>query len=463
MLRGGVLDAAATARALEVIESNAKAQAQLVEDLLDMSRIVTGRLRLEVEPVALAPVVAAALESMRPAADAKGVEVATVIPADTGAVSGDPGRLQQVVWNLLSNAVKFTPRGGRVELSVQSTESEVELVVRDTGKGIDPEFLPFVFDRFRQADGAPTRLHGGFGLGLAIVRHLVELHGGSVHAESAGTDRGATMTVRLPRRAPEAGSTAELTPPGGGAAARGRLHGRRLLVVDDDVDTCQALGAVLRRAGAEVRLGDSAAAAMAMLSEWRPDVLISDVGLPDEDGYALVQKIRALPPAAGGDVPAIALTGYSRAEDRMRGLVAGFQRHLVKPVEPDELVDVVASVAAERASTPVGADASARLGGGASAGVDADASARVESARPLDPARRPPLDRVAINDAVAFVSHELRQPLAAIRIWLNLLEADLGDALNDESRAHLAQIRASVTWMGELIAGRLAEPPDPSA
>ncbi len=446
MLQGNMLDEAARMRAIEVIESNARAQAQLVEDLLDVSRIVTGKLRLEVAPVALARVIEEALESTRPASEARGVEVVLALDPDVGMVHGDAGRLQQVVWNLLSNAVKFTPRGGRVDVRLAADGDELELTVRDTGSGISQAFLPHVFERFRQADGQPTRAHGGLGLGLAIVRHLVEAHGGRVRAESAGDGQGATFVVCLPRYGVAA--SADDT----GAAARSlpreRLRGRRVLMVDDDADTRSALGAILTNAGAELRDAESAAAAMEVLRAWRPDLLVSDLGLPDEDGYTLMRRIRALAPSAGGNVPAVALTGYARAADRARCIEAGFQRHVVKPVDPVELIDVVATVLAEGAQPRVvtNAETAAPPSAATRPATEQPAAAGGKLMTP---------DADAVRDALAFVSHELRQPLAALRIWLNLLEAEIGESLTAAGQDHLAQIHTSVAWMAELIAGRL--------
>ncbi len=466
MLQARSLDETTTTRALRAIETNAHAQAQLVEDLLDVSRIVTGKLRLDVDAVVLSEVVERALESVRPAADAKGVALAVVLDGAPAVVGGDPGRLQQVVWNLLSNAVKFTARGGHVEVRLAARERDVELTVRDDGTGISPEFLPRVFERFRQADGGSTRAQGGLGLGLAIVKYLVELHGGQVSAESGGENRGATFTVRLPRRPVASAPRGTASGADAPVLARERLRDRRVLVVDDDEDTRHALRAVLARAGAEVRLADSAAAAMDALHGWRPDALVSDLGLPGEDGFALLRRIRALPAADGGEVPAVALTGYARAEDRIRGIEAGFQRHVVKPVDPVELVDVVATLAA--GATPV----AAACGEGAPATPAAKSAptepacdetppaavaARGEtSSAGAAPAESGLLANVAATDVLAFVSHELRQPLAAMRIWLNLLEDEMGESLSAEARDHVEQIRASVNWMAELISGRLA-------
>jgi len=330
---------------LTVIERNARLQAQLIEDLLDMSRIIAGKLRLDVQPVDVPAVVLAALEAVRPAADAKGVRIQEKIDPHGGTVSGDPNRLQQVVWNLLSNAVKFTPRGGRVAVSVEPTESHVRITVSDTGEGIDPAFLPLVFDRFRQADASTTRQHGGLGLGLAIVRHLVELHGGTVEAVSEGKGRGAVFAVNLPLRATTGGRALQSGPAEGtGGPARVSLAGLTVMVVDDEADSCELLRRVLAEAGASVCVAGSVSDAVAAFDGCRPDVIVSDIGMPGEDGYALLRKIRARSSAAGGRTPAIALTAFARPEDRRQALLTGFQMHVSKPVEPAELIAAIASV-----------------------------------------------------------------------------------------------------------------------
>ncbi|MDC0716454.1 PAS domain-containing hybrid sensor histidine kinase/response regulator [Nannocystis bainbridge] len=336
--------------AIDTIERNARAQAQLIEDLLDVSSILAGKLRLEVQTVNIREIVEAALETVRPAAEARGVRLQATL-ASGATVMGDPQRLQQVVWNLLSNAVKFTPRGGRVGVLVERRDSSVEIVVADTGKGIAPEFQPHVFERFRQADGATTRRHGGLGLGLSIVRQLVEMHGGTVSVFSEGEDRGASFTVRVPlavtlRREIEA---PEVAPPDRPATKElncpPELAGLRVLVVDDERDTREMLGMLLKRCGVDVLLAGSAAEALRQIASERPDVLISDIGMPGEDGYMLLEKLRKLPREAGGALPAVALTAYARSEDRTRALLAGFNNHVAKPVEPLELLAVVASLA----------------------------------------------------------------------------------------------------------------------
>jgi PAS domain S-box-containing protein len=346
LLKGHEPDPEAIAHGLEVIERNARLQAQLIEDLLDMSRIVSGKLRLSVQQVELPSVIHSALESVRPASEAKGVRLQHVMDARAGSVSGDPARLQQVVWNLLSNAVKFTPRGGRVQVVLQRVNSHVELSVSDTGEGIAPEFLPLVFERFRQADASTTRQHGGLGLGLAIVKHLVELHGGTVAARSPGPGQGATFTVMLPIRAmhaeePAQGAPVESAP---ASVADISLEGLRIVVVDDEPDARDLVRRVLEDAGAEVRTASGAAAGFELIRECPPDVLISDIGMPGEDGYSLLRRVRGLPPEGGGAVPAVALTAFARADDRRRALLSGFQMHVPKPVEAPELLAVVASV-----------------------------------------------------------------------------------------------------------------------
>jgi len=348
MLRAGSLDPAATARALDAIDRNAHSQARLVDDLLDVSRIITGKVRLDVQQVELRSLVEAAVESARPAAEAKGIRIQLVIDPGAIVVSGDPQRLQQVFWNLLSNAVKFTPRGGRVQLCLQRVNSHVEVAVSDTGQGIKRAFLPHVFDRFRQAESATTRAHGGLGLGLAIVRHIVELHGGIVRVDSDGEGRGATFTVELPTAAVRSAPREDRTHPTADAAVplapSTALSGVRVLVVDDDRDTLDTIWMVLQQCGAEVRTADGAAAALEVLGDWRPDALVSDIGMPGEDGYALIAKVRALSRDQGGHTPALALTAYARTEDRVRALSAGFQMHMAKPVEPAELVAVVSTL-----------------------------------------------------------------------------------------------------------------------
>ena len=350
MLRLGQLSPENSAKALDTIERNARAQAQLVDDLLDVSRIITGKLRMDVRPSDPNSFIDAAVEAVRPAAEAKGVRVQKVV--DTGPISipGDPVRLQQVVWNLLSNAIKFTPRGGRVQIRSERVNSHLEIVVSDTGQGISSDFLPHVFDRFRQADQKTSRQHGGMGLGLAIVRHLVELHGGTVNANSEGEGKGATFTVVLPvapvyQVDPSAGrvhpGARDLLPPND---ITDRLDGLRILVVDDEADTRELLRQGLEYCGATVSLAGSAVEAIEAVTTKTPDILISDIGMPGVDGYDLIRRIRGLPAASGGKVPAIALTAYTRTEDRLQALRAGYDMHVPKPVELAELVAVAATV-----------------------------------------------------------------------------------------------------------------------
>jgi len=345
MLRTGGLDPATTARAIETIDRNARVQTQLISDILDVSRIVSGKLHLDVRPLELASTIAAALDTVRPSADAKGVTLESSLETTALPVSADPDRLQQVIWNLLANAIKFTPRGGRVELRLRRADTHAEIVVQDTGPGIPRAFLPHVFERFRQADGSSTRAHGGLGLGLAIVRHLVEAHGGTVRADNAPEGTGSVFTVRLPVMGHEPQTLAA-----SGAApletlSRSRdLEGLRVLVVDDEPDTREMVSAILKSQGAQVEAAGSAAEALAAIPRSRPHILVSDVEMPGQDGYELIRKVRGLPAEEGGRIPAAALTAYARPEDRMRALMAGYQIHVPKPVQPAELVAVVASL-----------------------------------------------------------------------------------------------------------------------
>jgi PAS domain S-box-containing protein len=351
MMRLGNLTPANVERAIETIYRNAKSQAQLVADLLDVSRIISGKLRLDVRTVDLINIVNAAIDSIRPAADAKGIRLQMMLDPAAGPISGDADRLQQIVWNLLTNAVKFTPKGGRIQVKVQRVDSHVEIVVRDSGVGISKEFLPYVFDRFRQADASTTRIHGGLGLGLSIVHQLVDLHGGSVSVQSEGEGKGATFTITLPFvgviSSPAEAESDQVTPSDEVISFDGlpSLQGLKVLVVDDEADTRELIGEVLKECGSEVITSRSAAEALVALEQHQPDVLISDLGMPDEDGYSLISKIRALPSERGGQIPAAALTAYARVEDRLRVLRSGFQFHLPKPVDSAELVTVVASLA----------------------------------------------------------------------------------------------------------------------
>lgn len=340
LLRGGRLPPDKHGRALETIERNARAQAQLIEDLLDVSSIMAGKLRLEVTAVDLPAIIEAALETVRPAAEAKGLHLRASLTADCP-VMGDTQRLHQVVWNLLANAVKFTPQGGQVHVQLARHEASVEVTVTDTGVGIDPEFQPHAFRRFRQANGATTRAHGGLGLGLSIVRQLVELHGGTVRVFSEGVGRGASFTVRLPLTLlpQRAVSGPHLRVP-----AASELTDLHILVVDDEQDTREMLRALLEQHGARITLAASAAEALRHHRADPPDLLLSDIAMPDEDGYTLISRLRGLPPGAGGDLPAVALTAHARPEDRNRALRAGFDNHLCKPVDPQELIAVIAAL-----------------------------------------------------------------------------------------------------------------------
>ena len=356
VLRTRNCNEATTSRALETIERNAKLQAELIEDLLDVSRMIRGKLSLQVCQVNLIPIIHAAKETVHLAAEAKSIQLELVLDSSVGSISGDPNRLQQIFWNLFSNAIKFTPEGGRVEITLERNGSHALLAVSDTGKGISADFLPYVFERFRQADSTSTRSQGGLGLGLAIVRHLVELHGGSVGVDSAGEGQGATFTVKLPFFE-ESKQAAE---PGSGGAGESvepnspepdcptdvvPLDGLQVLVVDDDADSRYFVSIALEQYGAKVTAVASASAALEILERVLPDVLVSDIGMPGEDGYSLMRKIRALELERGGQIPAVALTAYASAEDCTRALAVGFQKHVAKPVEPAELAAAIASLA----------------------------------------------------------------------------------------------------------------------
>ncbi|MDB5353668.1 MAG: two-component hybrid sensor and regulator [Phycisphaerales bacterium] len=336
---------------LEIIERNARAQTKLIEDLLDVSRITSGKLRLDVKQVPLGKLIEAAAEAVRPLAHTKGVALEVTLAPTPDLVSGDADRLQQVIWNLLTNAVKFTDRGGHVEVTLRRSESGVRVAVSDTGRGIAPEFLPHVFDRFRQGDSSSTRAHGGLGIGLTIVRHLAELHGGAVRAESAGAGCGSTFTVDLPltEHALDAPATSASAPANGesrrGGSSEAGINGLRVLVVDDEPDACEVVAAIFRRAGAQTQTAGSTREALTSLSGSLPDVIVSDIAMPDEDGYDLIRAVRALSPEQGGKIPAIALTAYAREEDRLRALDAGFQAHLPKPIDPAALTAATARLA----------------------------------------------------------------------------------------------------------------------
>jgi signal transduction histidine kinase/CheY-like chemotaxis protein len=349
ILHSGPVDQDDLEEGLAAIERNSTAQAQIIEDLLDVSRIVSGNFKLEVQRVDIQEIVEAATASVLPAATAKGIRIHKVLDSLAGPVSGDPARLQQVVWNLLSNAVKFTPKGGQVQVLLERVNSHVEISVIDTGMGIRPEFLPQVFDRFRQADSTTTRRHGGLGLGLAIVKQLVELHGGTVRAKSPGEGQGSTFTVTLPitvihpdRPVPEKARPKQAEPPED-LCKDGTLAGVKVLVLDDEPDARQLIRRVLTECEAEVSLASSAAEALDLVERFRPDVIVSDVGMPEQDGYEFIRQVRAT--RSSRSLPAAALTAFARAEDRRQAMLAGFQTHVAKPVDPAELVAVVASLA----------------------------------------------------------------------------------------------------------------------
>jgi PAS domain S-box-containing protein len=353
MLASGKLDEENFVRGLETIERNAKLQAQLIDDLLDVSRIISGKLRLTVVPVDLHPVIENAVAAMQPAAAAKSLRLQVVLDSRVGLISGDPDRLQQVVWNLISNAVKFTPKGGRIQIRLQRINSHVEVTVSDTGQGISPEFLPYVFDRFRQADSAITRMHGGLGLGLAIVRHLIELHGGTVEASSPGVEQGSTFTVRLPimisHDSGRFAANSQERPVArdweqAGFDCPASLKGLRILVLDDEADARALLKVILEKCEVEVTTAASTAEAYETLEWLKPDAIISDIGMPFEDGYSFMRKVRAREAGTQSRVPAVALTAHARVEDRLRALSAGYQVHVAKPIEPVELVAVLASL-----------------------------------------------------------------------------------------------------------------------
>ena len=350
MLRTNTFDEAATARAIETIERNAKAQSQIIEDLLDVSRIITGKLSLDARSIELDSIIHSAIEALRPAAATKGIHIKSELDPGASTVWGDPARLQQIMWNLLSNAVKFTPKGGEVTATLRRVDSHVQISVSDNGQGISAEFLPFVFERFRQADGTTTRIHGGLGLGLAIVRHLVEMHGGTVRAESAGQGHGSTFTVDLPLMAvqgvdPHAPQFPQSVVGAMPLDCPPTLNAIRILIVDDEADTRVLLKTIVEQCGAQVLAVSSAADALEALASFKPHILVSDIGMPVEDGYTLIRRVRALSTEDGGKIPAVALTAYAREEDRMRALLAGFQVHVAKPVNPAELIAVVGGLA----------------------------------------------------------------------------------------------------------------------
>ena len=353
MLRQGTLDQDGRKRALESIERNARAQVQLLGDLLDISRAVTGKLKIDPHPVEITTSLEAAIQTIRPAADAKSITIDMHQGPSGSLVTGDADRLHQIFWNLLSNAIKFTPKHGHIEVKIERLNSHLEVSITDSGIGIEPGFLPYVFERFTQADTGSTRKHGGLGLGLAIVRHLVELHGGTIRADSAGEGQGATFTVALPVRAVrERAVDFDLAEPASmdALAEKFAFAGLRVMIVDDEVETRELLTAMLTGRGAEVKACASAAEALSVIDEWKPAILVSDIGMPEEDGYTFIKRVRMLS-TAQRTVPAIALTAYARTEDRMRALSAGFQMHVPKPVEAMELLMVIASLANRKVMT----------------------------------------------------------------------------------------------------------------
>jgi PAS domain S-box-containing protein len=357
MLTSGNLDEQESTRAVETILRNARAQKEIIDDLLDISRIITGKLRLDVRSVEMDRIIEAVVEGVRPAADARKIHLQTEIDPRIGPISGDPDRLQQIIWNLLSNAIKFTPQGGRVEVRLERSDSQVEITISDTGQGIDPELLRHVFDRFCQSDSSTTRRHGGLGLGLSIVRQLVELHGGMVTVESPGEGEGTTFKVMLPLTSlpPDIGDIEKTSHPiiegNSPTDSSPSLDGLRVLVVDDERDSRELVAAALMARGAEVVSFGSAIEALEEMERQPFDVLVSDIGMPEMDGYWLINKVRQLPAERGGRIPAAALTAYAGIEDRRRVLLAGYQMHIPKPVEPAELTSLVASLA-ERNAKP---------------------------------------------------------------------------------------------------------------
>ncbi len=354
LVRTGKLDEPQMTRALETIERNARSQSQLIDDLLDVSRIITGKLQIELRSVNLSSVIEAAIDAVRPAFAANDIHLEMVMESKTCLVTGDANRLQQIFWNLFSNAVKFTPQGGRVRVGLERSDSRARISVSDSGIGIKPDFLPYIFDRFRQADGSTTRVHGGLGLGLAIVKHLVELHQGTVEVESKGTDQGSTFTVSLPIAIAESMGVLDnvtvLEREGNGLPAgfSELLNGLRILVVDDELDSRELITAILTHCGSEVKCSESAAEAIEAFRNWKPDLLVSDIGMPTEDGYSLIQKLRKMRSKWAREMPAVALTAYATVEDRDRALDAGFQVHVAKPIEPEALVRSVAGVAGRK-------------------------------------------------------------------------------------------------------------------
>ncbi|HWN08434.1 MAG TPA: response regulator [Pyrinomonadaceae bacterium] len=349
LVRTGKLEEEQLTRAVETIERNARSQSQLIDDLLDVSRIITGKLQIEPRSVDMCALLEAAVEAVRPSFEAKQIEIETVVPSEACTVAGDPNRLQQIFWNLLNNAVKFTPTNGKVRIELNRCEPRIRVSVTDSGIGIKKDFVPYIFDRFRQADGSTTRVHGGLGLGLSIVKHLVQLHDGSIEVASEGKNRGATFTVIFPlvsnglpdasEKRERASDDDELQP-----EFSRILNGLRILVVDDEADSRDLMSAILTRCGGVVKCCESTAAALKLFRSWKPDLLVSDIGMPDEDGYTLIKKLRKLRLKAAKEIPAIALTAYATKEDKARALASGFQVHVPKPIEPASLIRSIASV-----------------------------------------------------------------------------------------------------------------------
>ncbi|HVQ39816.1 MAG TPA: response regulator [Pyrinomonadaceae bacterium] len=348
LVRSGKLDEAQMSRAVETIERNARSQSQLIDDLLDVSRIITGKLQIEPRAVDLSAVIEAAIDAVRPAFEAKAINFENALDADAGLVSGDPNRLQQIFWNLFNNAVKFTPEKGHVRVAVERTASAIRVSVSDSGVGITQEFLPYIFDRFRQADGSTTRVHGGLGLGLSIVKHLVQLHQGTVEVGSQGKNKGACFIITLPvastTTAQASGNATETESEGNGlpTSFSKALQGLRILVVDDEADSRELVSTILTRCGSEVNCCESAAEALKAIRDWKPDLLVSDIGMPNEDGYSLIGKMRKMKSKRARQTPAVALTAYVTNEDRERALTAGFQLHVAKPIDPTDLVRSIA-------------------------------------------------------------------------------------------------------------------------
>jgi signal transduction histidine kinase/response regulator RpfG family c-di-GMP phosphodiesterase len=351
LVRSGKLDEPQLSRAFETIERNARSQSQLIDDLLDVSRIITGKLQIEPRTNDLCAVIEAATDALRPAAEAKEITFEPVLDSAGCLVLGDANRLQQIFWNLFSNAIKFTPAGGRVVVTVKRVDGRVDVSVSDSGVGITPEFLPYIFDRFRQADGSTTRVHGGLGLGLSIVKHLVQLHEGAIAVESAGKNKGATFIVSLPPAPPTPGDSIEkvtASVPGKNGLPHGfskALKGLRILVVDDEADSRDLVSAIITHCGGKVKCCESTTEALQTFSEWKPDLLVSDIGMPNEDGYTLIRKLRKLRLKRAKEIPAVALTAYATDDDRARTRAAGFQTHVAKPIEPELLVRTIAGAA----------------------------------------------------------------------------------------------------------------------